>query len=493
MTQRKKQTIRIVVTVLIVIVAIPVVVAVIIGVYSSMRTRATVAEYREITERNQQRTYVRPADPPGWQLEPGESAGLYEQIWNDCTEDALCNTKATNDHLRATLKMLAGESYEGAVAALETGPPEALAAECIAAGVPEEPLDPALAMMSAEACQALLDMRPALDLMRQASRRENNRSPVNIWDPWSYQPDIQESRDFVPWMILVKLMLIDDHIAYLHGDRQQRLDGITTALRAGSDLGNGHAAMGALVGALIRYITFPRLDHLISSGELTPSEMRQLADELAYVRRQPLSVELAFEGEYLVLMDVILNDRGIDSPAVSQQFPKGLNQRVYRLLWLGPIRSAWNDILANRERPYAERCQAWRAVGHDIARNLEPSAPIQAPMASDFRLTMCDAHLAMERLALLDAARLAEGHPPAADAMALAALEPGLDVIDPLTDEPFVLTLDGDRRIWSSRCADPVFRAERGLDDPDLDKTIERWHQLEVPTPAASVTPASAE
>lgn len=203
--------------------------------------------------------------------------------------------------------------------------------------------------------------------------------------------------------------------------------------------------------------------------ELPDEELRRLLDEIAYVRRDSLSMADLVEGAYLVDGSMWVADEDVDiPPSVTGLFDGqdlGPVEDLPYQLWDHDVLDDWSTLIAIQEEPYPVR-QAFydRSGGESSTR---PLSSIHLDWQRyDAMLTRHDARMRMLHIAVADAVYRRETGHPASNLDELSHRFPDLPRVDPLTDEPLELFADDGRRFVASPARDPEREEQLGLIPP---------------------------
>ena len=408
-------------------------------------------------EASRARVYERVAPSPGWEIEPGRAAELYEAAWDQCESWP----EAAETSLRQVRRALVGSQ---GLAGSSVRPPGAreIPGACVDAGVSADSEDLVLAQLDEELCALLVSCAPALAQTRQGTRREDTTSPVGIWSEFVLA-DGGAPRPLAPAMQLGQLMLLQAHVDGANGDRTAHLDGIFAVMRLGHDVAQGSAMVGAMVGIALRDRASLDLQWLLQRDLLTPDQTAYAGRQLAYVTDHPLSAEQALRDELLVATAMWASPARAPVTALEVQGARWtLTDRVVIGLASKDLLQMWEEILAIQAQPYPDRARQYPRVQQKALTSA--IAGLQPDYGQfDARITVAGTRLLLLQLAAADARyRLLYERDPE-DLEELIALDPQLTQRDPLSGEAFVLELRGDDRYLSSTALGARSRASLGL------------------------------
>lgn len=410
--------------------------------------RQMLEQYVVIAEISQSRTYSRDPKTPGWALEPGDAADLYQEAWGAC--DLENPPSDVRDSLSDALSAYTGAPTRTpgtAIRPLQEPGSHPVWEPCRNAGVPDVPDDPLVSQLTPDACDAYAACWPALELVRRGSRRTGTASPVHLWSSWSSQHE-SGYRSLIPFMQLAKMELLAGYVAGLHGDAWAPAESSLTVLRFGHDLGQGAGLVGTMVGVVNQNSAADVLATLLAADALPAAERERLARELNYVNRHHFSIAEAVEGEFLALGALWVHGETTVPPSALLPVDQGdVFERMQMARWAEEQLKLADELLPILETPFPERIAAYDAMieGADDAWMFPDYT------AYDVRITATRTRLLMLEIAAADGAfRAGQGRAPA-DLDELAATYPDLPRTDPLTGDSFVLETVGGRRILRSQ------------------------------------------
>lgn len=433
-----------------------VIVAVVLGAVLWSRTRGTTRQirdqYAELSATSQARGYERAPDPPGWSLQPGEAAVLYQQAWGACDLQDLPDDVL--DSLDAALRAWTGDPLRGPtdpVGALEAAGSHPVWGQCRNAGVPDLEDDLVIAQLTPDTCDLYAGCWPALDALRRGSRRADTRSPVHLWSSWSAEDGGSEYRSLIPFLRLADLELLAGYLAGLHGDPWAPAESALTVLRYGHDVGQGSGLLGTMVGVAIQNQGADAVAALVTRDRLAGEDRARLAAELHYVNRHTFSVAEAVEAEFLTLGSLwVHDDLPVPPTALLPVGEMGLGERMVMTKVADDHLTLVDELLPALDAPFPERIAAYE----DLMERLDDAWSMPDYLRYDVRLTATRARLLLLEIAAADGAfRATHGRAPA-DLDELAAAYPDLPRTDPLTLQDFVLTTGDGHRLLRSPALD---------------------------------------
>lgn len=194
--------------------------------------RKLIAQYEEISEQSRTRRYSRAPDPPGWSLEQGSAAALYQEAWGACDMDGTPRDVklSFSDALRAYTGDPTPGQGDSKSPLIETGS-HPVWGQCRNAGIPDLEDDAVITQLTPEACDHYAACWPVLELVRRGSRRSDTTSPVHLWSSWSAVDGGPDYRSLVPFVELSKIELLAGYMAGLHGDPWAPAQSACTVLR----------------------------------------------------------------------------------------------------------------------------------------------------------------------------------------------------------------------------------------------------------------------
>lgn len=441
--------------------AIGTVLAILVGLWATAESRSGQlrGHFEAEAEASRRRAYLRSAPGPGWTIESGSAAELYQGAWEACSEWP----EEAEVSLRQVRRALAGSQ---GLAGSSLRPPGAreVAPSCVDLGVSPENEDLVLAQVDEALCAVLAACTPSLQQVALGTRRSDTASPVGIWSTFVLQDD-STPRSLAPAMQLGQLMLLQAHVAGAAGDRRAHLDGIFTVMRLGHDMAQGSAMAGAMVGIALQDRASLDLLWLLRGEELTLDEVRHTRAQLEHVLAHPLSVEQALRDELMVTTAMWARPA---QPPVTALEVIGANwsftDRVVIGLASQDLLRMWQSLLEIQALPYPERARQYPLLHQKAsAGSIAAVQPNYGPF--DARITASRARLLLLAIAAADAEfRLSNDREPA-DLEELAGLAPPPPVDDPLTGGGFVLEDRGSDRFLSSSALGARSRASLGLEE----------------------------
>lgn len=449
----------------------------------SMRTTRAVDDYNALSDELAARSYRRDPDSPGWTLEEGEAAALYIQAYEVLVHSDLHAVRKTSIR---TLWAQYPQAWERSQHNAPRGPgTDGVPPACIEAGVPEGYDDPVVSELDADLCELLVEHGKTLELLRRGSRRSDARSPIHVWSDWTVDAS-GESRDW--WVLnqLTWLELLDGYFAAVNGDRMRRLESLFVVMRSLSDFTRG-GDFAAYAGAA-NFLRTPAaiLQSVVLDPNLTQTEAETIHLELAYLFRQPPELQGALEADWLDISSLYHRADRIQIPTSIAESNRPTTNPL-ETVSLGPatlkdLTPHWERTLALMESPYPERLAGY-ASNEQSMEDAFFIAKIAAihPGTWDARMTLTTAHLKLLHVVTADALFRFEHDRSATTLEELTAEYEDLAIVDPLTDEPFVLEIYESSRVLRSAALDGDRRIELNLGHEDKSQPLEERLRIELP------------
>ncbi len=422
-----------------------------------------VAYYTEHAEALRGQKHTRDPDTPGWKIQPGAAADAYAEALEHCptwSGDRFALHRAR----RATSGPSEPIAPHNPPVAPGTNP---VRPACLALGLPDDPLDPIVAQLEAGLCDELAQCRPYFQRVAEASRQEQRRSPIAVWDPRS--EDIGHVATVgMRARRMAQLARIDAYIAEQTGEPSRAVDEFATFLRFGADLSEGAGILGISPGVWVQEEILSSILGALWRNSVPDDDLAQLAAELDYVSRDLPSMRTVIEGENLAVSALWVADQGAPVPPAATDFlsdrPEGPVERLTFETWHGDVLDDWSSMLAIQDRPYPERAAIYDARSADLGS--QPFQPGLDWQWIDAMLTKHDARMRMVQIAVADARYRRETGRVAESLVELRSWDPSLPVVDPLTAENLELFAEDGHRFVGSPARTPERQEELGLVPP---------------------------
>ncbi len=441
--------------------AIGTVLVALVGLWATASSRSARlrGHFEAEVEASQIRAYLRSEPGPGWTIEAGSAAELYQGAWDTCGDWP----EEAEVSLRQVRRALAGSQ---GLAGSSLRPPGAreVPASCVEIGVSPDSEDLVLAQVDEALCAVLSACAPALGQVARGTTRSETASPVGIWSEFVLD-DAGAPRSLAPAMQLGQLMLLQAHVAGAAGDRITQLDGIFAVMRLGHDLAQGSAVVGAMVGIALQDRASLDLLWLLRGEELTLGQVQHARGQLAHVLAHPLSVEQALRDELMVTTAMWARP---PRPPVTALEVLGANwsftDRVVIGLASTDLLDMWLSLLEIQALPYPERARQYPRIHQKASAG--SIAALQPDYGQfDARITASRTRTMLLAIAAADAEfRLTHDRDPE-ELAELAELSVPAPAEDPLTGGEFVLEDRGGDRFLSSRALRARSRASLGLEE----------------------------
>lgn len=451
------------------------------------------ALYDELVATNESWEYPRAPDPPGWELEPGSAAELYEAALEACPQAA--SSASTNQDLNRALRAMAWDtlSPEGRTDLAVPGA-RPVPAACVEAGVPGNSVDPVLAQLSATDCQLLVECAPAVELLLSGSRSQDARSPGWVWSDWDVDvvTGIEKNMRSI-W--LGKLAVLHGYVAERGGARGAWAAASMGAIRQGGDMSRGAGYMPGMLSCSMRETGADSVRSMLRRGIPGAEEAERLRRELAYVNRQPLDHGQLFEGDVLMGIGLMGYPRDGDPlPPASRSMrdlgPISWRDRLYMAMGTGSLHRAWRELLAAQDLSYLQRLAAYDRIDDAVGRGAVAVQGYSYVVGGiDAQITGSNTYLELlELAAAATAVRERTGSAPPS-LRALLALDGDLPAEDRFTGEPYQVLLEGDLCVIRSPAAAAERKADVGFD------RLPNFHpgdrlSVEIPANASAPEPA---
>jgi hypothetical protein len=427
------------------------------------------AMYVDMAEQSQAREYCRAPDPPGWTLQPGSAAELYQEAAE------LCDPGALNGDDRMSL-IAAQRLGLGLPPGYEEWPPlsdvdaKVLDEACSTLGVSTD--DPMMQYLLPSTCDWLASCLRGSRPMRAGSRRVDTVSPLSIWSPWTLAEDGIASRRQTRFMKLAAAMIIEGQIAATNGDRGRRLENALALMRAGQDMSRGGGIQGISACFFLQGDGQRVLAALLRQGDVPPQEADRLYQELAYINAQPPSFAEAHQDTFVEVMSRVFDGAGLPGPQTARQWqawPMTREDRVAVALLTGRLLRDWPAVWAAAETPYPRRIQAFHEIDvgwpHPSFTDTRWLAPADySVFAFDRRLAFRQSSLHLLQLAMAFVAHSADIGAPPRSLEELRAFDLDVPLIDPLSDEPYEMVHEDGAHVLRSPALDPTRHADFALD-----------------------------
>jgi len=448
-------------------------------VYSQLQLILMRGLYDELVAETEAAEYRRSPDPPGWELQPGSAAELYQQAVETCPPGQRLASLNVQD-LNRTLRAMRWDQLPAERRRDLTAPgSQPLPHECVQAGVPADVLDPALAQLTRDECQALLDCETAFDLLLEGSRRQDTLSPRSIWSSWgTNEVDGFDLELQIGVMLLTKLWLVHGHVQQVSGVRQGWIDASCGVLRFSGDETRGAGYLPGLISLSQRQAAAEFLWALLERADLDAADSRQLARELSYINSQPLDHGDMLRGDVVTGIAMMGWTRDGDPvpPSVRGSMALGpvtLRERLMLTWGMNVTRKTWRGALDQQDLAYPERLAAYDRMNEDqgsFPAQLQGIAHVYA--GTDARIALSNTYLELLELAAAASAVRGETGVAPGSLDALLSHHPDLPQVDRFTGDSYEIALDGDRCVIASPAAHPSRREEAGFDrlpnvDPD--------------------------
>lgn len=426
------------------------------------------ALYDELVATTEAWDFPRAPDPPGWPLEPGAAAELYEAALEACPQAA--SSRSTHQDLNRALRAMEWDTLDAASRADLMAPgAQPLPTTCVEAGVPEGSSDPVAAQLSAYNCQLLMDCGEAVDQFLAGSRREDARSPGWVWSDWDVYAATGIGKNIqTGWF--AKFAIIRGYVAEVGGTEGAWMDASLAAIRHAGDMSRGAAYMPGIVSCSTRDYSADSVRIRLERGSLDAGEADRLRQELAYVNRQPLDHGQMLAGDVVIGIGMLGYARDHDPlppAAVSLLGPDepGWRDRIQFVLSSAPLHRSWRDVLSVQGKPYPERLATYDLIDDQLGHSTFAVAGyFRAVGAYDAKVALSNTY--MELLELGAAATEIRERTGAAPRSldSLLAVHGDLPSVDRLTGEPYQVLLEGDLCVIRSPAAAAERQADVGFD-----------------------------
>jgi len=452
--------------------------------HRAARTSRDVEAYNTLSASVENRTYTRDPETPGWALEEGAAAPLYREAYDAC---GVGNIGDLHDPIIRTVHAQMPESWQPAkhVDLYEVGTRD-LPAECVAAGVPAGYDDRVVSQLEPELCDLLVECRPALELVRRGTRMSDTRSPIDVWSAWALEAP-GEPRGCYPYHILVRLELLDGHLAAIGEDRAERLASLFVVMRFWSDISNGTHWIVAKQGTQAQRRAGGVLQGIVLDPALAPADAETIYRELTYVLRHPVDLQQALEvaqlGSTFFYYPV---DRLRIPPGAQSIDPSKVNPVETEILG----QAVRDDLLPHWQRtqellsmPYPQRLEGYER-NEQLMQDAHPLAKItssMSPRSWDSHITYTQAYMRLLQIATADALYCSRYSHPPQTLEALATEFDDLQILDPLTDEPYILESSESGRVLRSAALDGDRFLDLRLEHINKTQRIEDHLRLELP------------
>jgi hypothetical protein len=408
-----------------------------------------LADLQARVEASKARTWARPLPTPGWEALEGRAAADYQNALE------ACDISASRDDLRKLVGVLGEEAGTAAGDAV-------LAEECAAAGLRVPAGHPRLVdALTPEVCRSTVSCQDALLALGRGSRRMDMKSPINLWDEWAYpKGQLRAAPGFLALPLLRLVTTYTTDLARGDGDYAVTLDAIWSNLRFAQDFGRGGGLIGAMFGVAIAQPNYALLARLVAHGRLSPAQIDRGLDELVYLESTSVPFVDALAAEYLQLMTLYFDEGALPGiPRLSTPPPSyTLWERVFMHDAGRQTDADFKEVLSAGDRPLPERRKVYDAVYNRRSASWNPLVQIGTSSYWRFEVKVTAWH-ARRRLALLGLAHLASGRQGTSDEV-LRRHGATLPVVDPLTNEEFVITRTAG--VWRGRSAATM----QALEDP---------------------------
>jgi hypothetical protein len=435
--------------------------AALVGVWATASSRSAQlrGHFEAEADASQRRAYLRSTPGPGWTLESGSAAELYQEAWDACGEWP----EEAEASLRQVRRALAGSQ---GLAGSSLRPPGArvVPPSCAELGVSADNEDLVLAQVDEELCAVLVACAPALQRVAQGTTRTDTDSPVGIWSEFVLE-DGDTPRSLAPAMQLGQLLLLQAHAAGTAGDRTAQLDGIFTVMRLGHDMAQGSAVVGAMVGIALQDRASADLLWLLRGEELALGQVQHARGQLEHVLAHPLSAEQALRDELMV--STAMWARPAEPPVTALEAlgaSWSFTDRVVIGLASADLLQMWQSLIEIQALPYPERARQYPRIHQKASAG--SIAALQPDYGQfDARITASRTRLLLLAITAADAEfRLSRSRDPE-NLAELGRLAPPLPDEDPLTGGEFVLEDRGGHRFLSSSALRARSRASLGLEE----------------------------
>ena len=426
--------------------------------------------YDEMVAVSEQAEYRRTPDPPGWDLEPGSAAELYEAALASCPQvSALSNTSSVN--LNLALRAMHWDSLSvGDRAPLIEPGSVPIHSTCQEAGIPADSLDRIVAQPDIALCQILVDCDEPLALLLAGTRREENRSPAWVWADWGIDPaggiDVAHG---IQVGSMAKLLVLRGYTAELGSDSGAWLEGSLGAVRFGGDMTRGSGQSGGYLGLRMRHYGARSLQVALEHGVLAVDAAAQLQDELAYINRQPIDHGDMLAHEALIYTVALGFSRSDDPVPPAARYWHGTfiptAQRALIYVAAGNLMRFWRESLTVQSSPYPARLAVYNRLDDDFGN--DPPAVASLPRATamvDARVTLSNTHLELLELAAAATVMRMETGAAPSSLDDLLAFDADLPTEDLFTGEPYGVAVEDGQCVIRSPAAPPARHAEVGLD-----------------------------
>ena len=459
----KRSRWRTLLTVLLVLAAVPVLVVGAVVVLHKVQQARLRALYAEVAEESLAREYRRAPDPPGWELVEGSAAEQYREAWEGCPTGRLTGPERIG--INQPIHALRGEAMTPGIGH-PMNPISALPPDCEFLGVVEPDL--ALSQLQPGVCRLLEDCDAALDLIVGGSRRVDNTSPMSIWSPWSLDDSGTDDPNAIRFTYMAKLLTLRGHTVRLAGDREGWFADTFAAFRMLWDLPRGAGVMG-LLGFSSQNMLANTIEATLWDGGLSQAEVERIYRELDYLLSQPVDYGETTEDMVLVDMDWWIDTVDLPTPARQKHRDKrgfGWRRGLAAATYTGEMLRAWSDIWDVQASSWPDRLSVYDRIHAEWPTRprtgLTIYSPFETTLLFDLRIVLAETRLRLLQLAAADTALRLAGSPAPTTIEDLKAFDPDIPLLDPLSNEPFVLEVIDGRRVLRTAAVDD--RERTGFD-----------------------------
>jgi tetratricopeptide (TPR) repeat protein len=383
---------------------------------------AATARYNAHAERLQTQEHPR-GGLGGATPTPGCSAGEgYQAAVEAC---GLAPDQAARDQLQAFVERLGpGLGAPHGAAPPKTPPnPGGLPKACEALGLTHDPNDPAQPWLTEAVCAELARCAKPLERVLEATRCEDARGPLGLYDPWLLDPksapDNPIYRPLLGFLYASRLLSARLWVWSKTGQRERALAELPQALRYTHDLGTGGSLLGLMLGIAGAEAPSRWLRAEIARDGLSEQEARALLRDLGTLPSREGQRADAVTGEFLHFMPLFLDDGegALKKPPTTLDLNHQDGNWWDRMMLrrgLAEVSPLWEGILEVQGEPLQARLVAYEGIKQALQQSHNPLVQVIGVEYSryDVKVAVADARLELLRLALADAA-LRKGSPGA--------------------------------------------------------------------------------
>jgi len=396
----------------------------------------TEALYLEAVEASQAREYRREPLAPYWEVEEGSAAEEYRRAWELCDDSDWSHEQRLSLNVAGrTLRAMPQDgAHEDVFGLLEPGFDKTV-----------------------DRC------RPALDAVLAGSVCIDATSPLNLWDEWRISPEDSWERMPSRFTQIGKLQVLRAYESWITGNRDAAFDDAFAAMRMQMDIGRGATLVGlTTTSSQFFYSSFIRF--VLDRRDLEVGEAERVYAELGYLLDHAPDFSEALQNSFVSEQGWRLRDRDIPKPSGAETWdewqPDDWESFVLAWVSLHDVLEMHPAFVEVQTSPVPDRLAAY---AREEARNprfatesWHPAWLARSIRSMDLRVTFTLTYLQLLQVAAADTALVLSGVTPEV-VSDLEQFDPGIDLVDPFTLQPFEIIVRGDGRyLRSPALDDPV-------------------------------------